>query len=304
MATVLVTGGTGFIGSHIVQALMRHGHQVRVLSRTPERASARVPAGIEVRRGDVADPASLRDAMAGAQVVVCAVQFPNHPVENPRRGHTYMAIDGEGTERQAAAAKAAGVQRFIYLGGAGTREGQMAPWFLAKLRAEKAVRDSGVPYTIFRPSWVYGPEDRSLNKFVTFARLLPFVPVIGNGKTRVQPILVSDLAEIVARAITMPEAAGRVYEVGGPENLTMDQIIHTMLRAMGKRRPLLHNPAWLMKLVSLPMTLLPTPPLSPSAVDFVLMEEQVDNAPLLRDFGIRLTPLAEGLTYLRQNASV
>lgn len=304
MATVLVTGGTGFIGSHIVRALLRHGHQVRVLSRTPERASTLVPAAVEVRRGDVADRASLRDAMVGAQVVVCAVQFPNHPVENPRRGYTYMAIDGEGTERQVAAARDAGVERFIYLGGAGTREGQTAPWFRAKLRAEKAIRDSGLAYTIFRPSWVYGPEDRSLNKFVTFARMLPFVPVIGNGRTQVQPVLVSDLAEVIARSVSMPEAAGRVYEVGGPESLTMDQIIQTMLRVMGKRRPLLHNPAWLMKLVTLPMTLLPAPPLSPSAVDFVLMEESVDNTPLLRDFGVRLTPLSEGLTYLREKASL
>ncbi|HYG56775.1 MAG TPA: complex I NDUFA9 subunit family protein [Symbiobacteriaceae bacterium] len=299
MRTVLVTGGTGFIGSHIVRALQRHGYDVAVMSRN----AARVPAGVEARRGDVSDPASLQQAMAGVDAVVCAVQFPNHPVENPRRGHTYMAVDGEGTERQVAAARAAGVQRIIYLSGAGTREGQTAPWFQAKLRAEKAVRESGIAYTIFRPSWVYGPEDRSLNKFVTFARFLPFIPVIGSGRTQVQPVFVADLAEAVARSLSNSAATGTTYEIGGPENLTMDQIIQTMLQALGKSRPLIHHPAWLMKWLTLPLTLLPSPPLSPAAVDFVLMEEPVDNAPLLRDFSLRLTPLAEGLSYLHRNST-
>jgi uncharacterized protein YbjT (DUF2867 family) len=297
MAIVLVAGGTGFIGSHIVRNLLGRRHQVVVMSRNP--STARLPAGVQVRRADVRDAASLEQAMAGVDVVVAAVQFPNHPVENPRRGYTYMAIDGEGTERLAAAARAAGVKRFVYLSGAGTRPGQTAPWFLAKLRAEAAVRQSGVPYTIFRPSWVYGPEDRSLNKFVAFARYLPFIPVIGNGQTRVQPVFVGDLAEAVAASVDTPGAAGQVYELGGPQTLTMDEIIRTMLQAMGRRKPLVHHPAWFMKLVTAPMLLLPVPPLSPSAVDFVLMEEPVDNTAVSRDFGLTLTPLAKGLSYLR-----
>jgi len=298
MAFVLVTGGTGFIGSHIVKHLVDLGHRVAVMTRGGRSA---MPAGVEIRRGDVRDAASLQQAMRDVEVVVSAVQFPNHPVENPRRGYTYMAVDGEGTERQAAAAAEAGVRRLVYLSGAGTRPGQTAPWFQAKLRAENAVRESGIPFTIFRPSWVYGPEDRSLNKFVTFARVLPFVPVIGSGQTRVQPIHVDDLARAVATAVELPAAAGQVYEIGGPENLTMDEIVRTMLQAMGKRRPLLHQPAWLMKLATAPLTLLPTPPLSPAAVDFVLMEEPVDNAAVLRDLSIRLRPLAEGLAYLNAN---
>lgn len=299
MAIVLVAGGTGFIGSHIVRKLLEKGHRVIVMTRTPNPGAC--PAGAELRRGDILDPQSLREAIAGVDVVVSAVQFPNHPVENPRRGHTYMAVDGEGTERLVEAACQAGVRRFVYLSGAGTRPGQTSPWFLAKLRAEKAVRDSGLPFTIFRPSWVYGPEDRSLNKFVTFARLLPVVPVIGNGQTRVQPVHVDDLAEAVAGSVELPGAVDQVYEIGGPQSLTMDEIIHTMLQVMGKRRPLLHQPVWLMKLLAAPLTLLPAPPLSPAAVDFVVMEEPVDNAAALRDLNLHPRPLLEGLSYLRSN---
>lgn len=300
MAVVLVAGGSGFIGSHIVRKLLQKGHKVIIMSRSPARARAGAPAGVEVRQGDVADAESLRKAMTGVDTVINAVQFPNHPVENPRKGYTYWKVDAEGTTRQVEAARAAGVKRFVYLGGAGTREGQTAPWFRAKLAAEKAVRESGLAWTIFRPSWVYGPEDRSLNKFVAFARFLPFIPVIGSGKTRVQPVFVDDLAEAVAQSIGLEKAAGQVYEIGGPQELTMDEIIRTMLRVMGKRRPLLHHPAWFMKLATAPLTLLPAPPLSPSAVDFVLMEEYADNMALLRDFRLRLTPLEQGLaTYLR-----
>lgn len=299
MAFVLVTGGTGFIGSHIVRRLLSKGHRVAIMTRNPAKRSPGLPAGVEVRSGDITDTASLRTAMAGVEVVINAVQFPNHPVENPRKGHTYMAVDGEGTVRQVEAAKAAGVSRFIYLSGAGTRQGQTFPWFRAKLRAEGAIRSSGIPYTIFQPSWVYGPEDRSMNKFVTFARYLPFIPVIGSGKTKVSPVHVDDLAEVVAASVTLPQSVNQTYQVGGPQDLTMDEIITTMLQIMGKKRPLFHHPAWFMKIATAPMLLLPAPPLSPAAVDFVLMEEPVDNRALLRDFNIRLTPLAEGLSYLR-----
>jgi len=298
MSIILVAGGTGFIGSQVVKKLVERGHQVTVMSRNPAQSRNLLPAGIEVRPGDVTDLAALKKAMSGVDVVISAVQFPNHPVENARRGHTYMEVDGYGTTRQVEAAKANGVKHFIYLSGAGTRAGQGYPWFKAKLMAEKAVKESGIPFTIVQPSWIYGPKDRSLNKFVTFARFLPFIPVIGDGTTRVSPVFVQDVAEVIARCVDDQVAKNKTYELGGPQELSMDQIIQTMLKAMGKSRPLVHHPAWFMKIVTVPMSLLPTPPLSPSAVDFVLMEEPVDNTAVLRDFDIQLTPLAEGLRYL------
>ncbi|HEY8347246.1 MAG TPA: complex I NDUFA9 subunit family protein [Symbiobacteriaceae bacterium] len=301
MASVLVAGGTGFIGRHIVRSLVARGHRVAVMSRDPRRAAQVVPEGVEVRPGDVRQPETLREAMAGVEVVVSAVQFPNHPVENPRKGYTYLAIDGEGTVRQVEAARAAGVRRFVYLSGAGTREGRTEPWFQAKLKAEKAIRESGMTYTIFRPSWVYGPEDRSLNRFAAFARHLPFVPVIGDGRIRVQPVLVTDLAQVVALSVDAPQAENKIYDVGGPEALTMNEILQTMLKVMGLRRPLLHGPVPLVKAAAAVLSLLPNPPLTPRAVDFILMDEPVDIGPLLRDFPIRLTPLEEGLSYLARH---
>jgi NADH dehydrogenase len=297
---VLVTGGTGFIGSAIVDALRATGrdHELQALTRRANRLS---PWGDAVRlvSGDVRDPASLRRALDGVDTVIHSVQFPNHPVENPRRGYTYEAIDGQGTVNLAAAAREAGVRRILYMSGAGVRPGRSEPWFRAKWTAEEAVRNSDREWVNFRPSWVYGPHDRSLNRFIQLVRLLPVVPVIGSGKNRVQPVFVHDVAQAVARAVDEPRATGQAFELGGPEHLTMDEIIRTVQRILGRRQPLVHAPKELVKLQASLLALLPDPPLSPAAIDFILMEETVNPAPAEELFGVRFRRLEEGLrTYL------
>src|SRR3954452_9648935 len=232
---VLVAGGTGFIGSRVVDELLaKGGHQVKVMTRDPSRA--RPKQGVESVRGDVSDPASLDAATRGIDVVVHAVQFPNHPVENPRKGWTYEKVDGEGTERMAAAAAKNGVKRFVYLSGAGTRPGRTEPWFRAKERAERAVTSSGMEYVILRPSWIYGPDDRSMNKFVAFVKYLPIVPVIGSGQERVQALAVMDVAKVAAPPVADPAANNRVFEIGSSPPLTMDEIIRTIMRVLGKQK--------------------------------------------------------------------
>ncbi len=296
---LLVAGGTGFIGSRVVDELLaRGGHELVVMTRDPSRARQR--AGITYVAGDVSDAASLARATEGIDVVIHAVQFPNHPVENPRKGWTYEKVDGEGTERMVAAARASGVTRFVYLGGAGTRPGRTEPWFVAKLRAERAVRESGMEWVIIRPSWIYGPDDRSMNKFVQFVKLLPVVPVIGTGREKIQPVSVFDVAKVVAAAVDTPGATNRVFELGVREPLTMDEIIRTIMRVLGKRKPLVHQPVWLVKIPAALVQYLPNAPLSPGAVDFITMEASADPTDAERVFGVRLTPLEEGLrAYLK-----
>jgi uncharacterized protein YbjT (DUF2867 family) len=296
---VLVAGGTGFIGSHVVEELLRSGrHRVRVMTRDP--ASARPRAGVDFVRGDVSDPASLASATRGVEVVVHAVQFPNHPVENPRRGWTYERVDGEGTEQMVAASVANGVRRFIYLSGAGAGPGRSEPWFRAKERAERAVTGSGMEYVVLRPSWIYGPEDRSLNKFIAFIKYLPVVPVIGAGRERIQPVSVFDVAKVVAVAVDSAEATNRILELGSREPLTMDEILRTVMKVLGTSRPLLHQPAWLVKIPASVIQYLPNAPLSPGAIDFITMEEPVDPGEAERLLGRPFTPLEEGLrAYLR-----
>jgi uncharacterized protein YbjT (DUF2867 family) len=290
---ILVAGGSGFIGSHIVREFLQNfpADTVRVMSRNPVRKNDR----IEVCRGDVTEPETLPPCVRGIDVVVQSIQFPNHPVENPSRGWTYEKFDGEGTRNLVLAALNAAVRRYVYLSGAGTAPGRQEPWFRAKHLAEEAVRASGMEHAIFRPSWIYGPGDRSLNRLIAFTRRLPFVPVIGTGMAKVQPVSVFDLSRVVALAATVPQPPNRVFEVGGPQELSMNEILRAVQDVLGKRRPLLHAPTAVMKLLSRGMAILPNPPLSPSAIDFIQMEEKVDPRPTEEYFGIRFEELKTAL---------
>lgn len=295
---VLVAGGTGFIGSRVVDELLKRGeHRIVVMTRDPH--ASRPKSGVEYVRGDVGDQASLEAATKGIDVVVHSVQFPNHPVENPRKGWTYEQVDGAGTERMVAAAVKNGVRRFVYLSGAGARPGRPQPWFRAKERAERAITTSGMEYVILQPSWIYGPDDRSMNKFVGFVRWLPIVPVIGSGNEQVQPVFVEDAGLVAAAAVDEPQATNKVFELGSSPPITMDEILRTIMRVLGKQKPLLHQPAWLVKIPASVIQYLPNAPLSPGAIDFIVMDEQVDPTEAERVFGIRFRGLEDGLrTYL------
>lgn len=298
---ILITGGTGFIGAHVRDELLARTEMVdgRILRMTRDPKGKRDDdPRVEFVAGDVRDAASLERATEGVDVVVHCVQFPNHPVQQPSKGYTYMEIDAKGTERLVAAAVENGVRRIVYLSGAGTSPERPEPWFQAKVIAERAIQESGLEYVILRPSWIYGPDDRSLNRFVTFIKYLPIVPVIGDGTNRVQPISVFDVAKVTAAAVFEPDATNRTFDLGGPENLTMDEILGRIQKVLGTHRFLLHHPPALMKLAAIPMQLLPTPPLSPEAIDFILQESHVDPAPAERTFNVHFRPLEEGIQYL------
>ena len=293
---VVVAGGTGFLGAEMVRALTDAGHEVAVLGRSRPTAGPAVAASwIE---GDVRRPESLKGKLAGCDAVVDAVQFPNSPIENPKKGYTFAAVDLAGTKNLVDAAKEDGVGHFIGISGVGAAEDGKYHWLRGKWEEEQHTLASGVPYTIFRGSWVYGPGDVSLNRFLGFAKFLPFVPVIGNGKTRINPLFVSDFAAHIAAAAAEGPAHA-IYEIGGPDVLTMDEIVRTALRVAGKRRFLLHQPKALMKLVAGIVQHVPGRPLTPDAIEFITMDGVADTAGLQAKYGLRLTPLAEGLaTYL------
>ncbi len=297
---IAVAGGTGFLGRSITKALLDAGHDVVVGSRRrPEKAPLDPRA--KWVAADVTAPETLSALVAGADAVVDAVQFPNSPIENPKKGYTFERIDLGGTRNLVDAAKAAGTPLFIGLSGVGAAEHAPYHWQRFKWQEEQHIAASGVPYVVFRPSWVYGPGDVSLNRFLGFAKFLPFVPVIGNGKTRINPLYVEDLAAHVVAAVQKPEARGRIFEIGGPEVLTMDDVIRTALGVSGRRRLLLHSPKPVMKLVASIAQFAPGRPLTPDAIDFITMDGVADTSSLREVFGLRLTPLEEGLAaYLKR----
>lgn len=297
--TVAVAGGTGFVGGAIATELRRRGHTVRVLSHRGESARGGLPDAIDIRVADVQTGDGLVEALRGADALAIALAFKNSPVEAPRRHRTFVEVDAAGTERLIAAAREAGVRRVVYLSGAGAAADANRHWFRAKWRAEEAVRGSGLTWTIIRPTWIFGPRDVSLNRFVGFARRLFAVPMTNTGSQLLAPVFIDDAANLAADALRDDAAANQVFELGGPQTFTMREIIASALRVAGLRRPILPGPTPLIKLAAIPLSWLPTPILTPDAVDFINQPATVDLAALLERMPRRLTTLEDGLaTYL------
>ena len=303
---IVVAGGTGFLGRHISSALLRDGHDVAVLGRDPRKvARIRALEGAEGVYGDVTDAYSLKGTLDGADAAAVAIQFPNYPMEQPRKGLTFNRYDRQGTQYLVEEAQRAGVERFFYVSGVNVHPRSDRSWYRAKGRAEEIIQDSGLSFSILRPSWAYGPEDKALNKFVKIARMSPVVPVPTrfNGARpvdqQIQPVFVEDIARAAATIFSKDETWDRVIEIGGPKPMTMPQVVRTMLEVMGKRRALVPVPTAVMKIATAPLVALPKPPLTPGAVDFAVQDGLADLTLLRNVLGIEPVALRDGLlTYL------
>lgn len=294
---VVVAGGTGFVGRAITRRLLDDDHSVSVLGRDPSKvASMRELLGANHIRADVTDPTSLIGTLAGADVVVNAAQFPNHPVEVPRRGLTYDRYDRGGTENLIEEAKRSGVERFVYISGAGADPASDRPWYRAKGLAERALRESGLDWVALRPSWAYGPGDKAINRLAAIAKMSPVLPRLGVREQRIEPIYVGDIATAVSRVLQTPEAWNRVFELGGPEEMTMQDVMETMLDVMGKRRAILPIPTPLAKLGTAPLAFLPSPFMTPQGIEFAVQDGLVDSTDACKILKLEPVTLREGLS--------
>jgi uncharacterized protein YbjT (DUF2867 family) len=290
---ILVTGGTGFVGRHVVHALRAAENDVRVLVRD-RRKGARVEGwGATLAEGDVTDAGSLSAAAEGCDTVVHLVAIRQGKEEQFRR------VMVEGTRDLLAAARAAGVGRFVQMSALGTSEEakDLVPYYRAKWETEQLVEASGIPHVIFRPSFVFGTDGGILPTFVKLARLAPVTPIIGSGRQRIQPIWVDDVAEYFARAVDLDAASGRTFELGGPDVVSWNEFWERLKRARRSRRPSVHVPVRLMRLNALVTERLPGD--IPLTNDLLTMLEHGDNVvsdpAAVETFGIPLVPLDEQL---------
>ncbi len=274
---ILVAGGTGFLGRAFVRGLARRNAQIVVLTRHPGKAAGLgLPA--EYIRGDVTRPGTLSPAMRGVDTAILCVQFPGYPVEAPARGRTFMEVDARGTAALVQAALEAGVRKLVYVSGVGADPHAGRKWYRAKGLAEASVRESGLAYAIVRPSWVYGPEDRSLNRFVSLVKGVPFFfPQLGGGTGRLTPLHIDDLADLVCEITLGSSGDGLTLEAGGPDVMTLDEVVRTAMRVLDRPKPILHIPIGLVKLGAAVLELLPGQLLSRAAVDFVTQDGVADS---------------------------
>jgi uncharacterized protein YbjT (DUF2867 family) len=268
--TVLVTGGTGFIGPHIVHALRARDTPVRALVRNPAGATRLAAWGAELAVGDVTDGASLHAACEGVDTVVHLVAIIRG------RPADFERVMSEGTRKVVAAAQEAGARRIVLASALGLDEQSKdaVPYYAAKWEMERAVRDSGLEHTIFRPSFVFGRDGGVLPTFIRLARYAPVTPIIGSGAQRLQPIWIEDLAEYYALAATEEAPANRMFELGGPDAVSWNEFWERLKRVLGVRRPSVHVPFGAMRFQA---TLTERLPGSPVSRDQLTMLELGDN---------------------------
>ena len=305
MSTILVTGANGFVGSHMVPAILDAGHRVVALVRSPKageavlaRLTPEQAVDVELRTGDVTRPDSLAAAVAGVDAVVHLAAIPR----DHRGGADLRLVNTEGTRALVEAMKSAGIRRLVHLGAMGVADDPTLHYASSKAKAEALVRESGLDWTILKPSLQFGEGDGFFNIIADLVRLSPgIVPVPGKGDSRFQPIHVDDVARVVVASLADPATACESFELGGPRYWTYREITAEVLRALGKRRAILPMPVPLIRLVAGASELVRLP--FPVATD-QLRQLKLDNIGSLdvipTRFGFEARPMEGQLGYLRR----
>ncbi len=242
---VTVFGGSGFLGRSVVRALAKRDFRIRVAVRRPELAGHLQPLGkvgqIHAVQANLRYPASVAAAMRDSHVAINLVG-----ILTEGGAQTFDAVQGKGAATVAQAASAVGA-RMVHISALGADKNSPSRYARAKAAGEKAVLAATPSAIIMRPSVVFGPEDQFSNRFAALARMAPALPLIGGGATKMQPVYVGDVATAVADAVDGKAKSGTIYELGGPEVLTMREIMEIILAVTGRRRMLVSLPFGLAK---------------------------------------------------------
>jgi uncharacterized protein YbjT (DUF2867 family) len=299
---IFLTGGTGFVGSAVLEQLLQAGHTVRCLVRSGSQRKLHFPpekrSRIEIALGDVTQPELLKSLIAGCDAVVHLVGIIR---EVPRAGVTFEKIHYDGTRNVVDAAQSAGTKRFVHVSALGTRPNAPSRYHQTKYRAEEYLKASGLRYTIFRPSIMFGGRDKFVNLLRCF--IFPCAPVFipGNGKSRLQPIAVEDVALAVTKALTIEKTENQIYEVGGPQQFTFDELIDAIAGVKGVRCYVkVHMPLVLLKPAVRLLERFSFFPLSSDQLVMLTEDNVCDGSAFFRDLEITPTPFREGIArYLR-----
>jgi len=289
--TVLVTGGTGFVGPKIVHALRAEDRPTRVLVRKPERQTQLQAWGCELAQGDMTDAASLRRAVEGCETVIHLVALP--PFADPQITERVME---QGTRDLVSAAKEAGGKRFVLMSALGTNERSkdISAYYHAKWEEEQTVKRSGIDHTIFRPSFIFGRDGGLLPGLIRLVRWSPVTPVVGTKK--LQPIWVEDVAAYFAKSLSLPATVNQTFELGGPDVVTFSELHSRIRRTLGKRRLAFQIPTRMLKAgANVGQVLPPFRGARGAAAMLDFEDNTTDIAPAVETFGVKPISLDEQL---------
>ncbi len=286
---IFLAGGTGFVGGHIRNILLEEGHSIRLLTHRRMTGGAD---GVQMVEGDVLKPASFSAVLDGCDAVINLVGIIR---EFPDRGMTFSRLHVEATGNLVDAAKRAGIRRYLQMSALGARPDAVSVYHKTKFQAEEYVRASGLDYTIFRPSIIFGPKDEFVNKLAGFITDYPVVPVIGDGEYRLQPIAADDVARCFALSLEMPETIGKTFELCGPDRFSYNEMLDVIGRVLGRSEvKKLKNPLGLMKLVTRLMQGFAFFPLTMDQL-LMLLEENICDGSWRNTFRFEPTGFIEGI---------
>ncbi|GCA48271.1 MULTISPECIES: complex I NDUFA9 subunit family protein [Sinorhizobium] len=301
---VTIFGGSGFVGRHVVRALAKRGYRIRVAVRRPDLAGHLQPLGnvgqISFVQANLRYRKSVDRAVDGADHVINCVGVLFESGRN-----TFEAVQDFGARAVAEAARATGAT-LTHISAIGADASSQSSYARTKGRAEAAILETLPAAVILRPSIIFGPEDGFFNKFAEMARFSPVLPLIGGGKTRFQPVYVTDVAEAVARSVDGKLTGGTIYELGGPQVLSFRECLDIMLKTIDRKRSFVSLPFGIASLMGSVASLVPfiTPPLTADQVvllksDNVVSAKAEAEGRTLAGIGIEPTMLESILpTYL------
>ncbi len=298
---VFIAGGTGFVGTAIAAHLASRGHRLVLLARHP--GAVVPPPGAELAKGDVFDE-TLAHYMEGCDAAVNLVGIIR---AFPARGVTFEKLHVQATERMVHAAQSAGVNRYLQMSANGVRPDGISEYQRTKCRAERLVKASGLEWTIFRPSLIFGDPGAKVEFCTQLARQFryaPVVPMFGNGNYRLQPIHVDDVARAFAGALERPDTAGKVFHLGGDVTYSYREVLNMIFLGMGRRPPLKLPVPWLMaRWLFRLLDRFPFFPATAEQIDMLMEGNTIPESEFKKAFGIAPLPFTvENLGYLKRRA--
>ncbi|MES0396712.1 MAG: complex I NDUFA9 subunit family protein [Syntrophobacteria bacterium] len=288
---VFVTGSTGFVGNHVLNTLLDRGHQVRALVRPGSEYKLKEPDKVEVITGDVTESADLIQGMKGCDAAIHLVgiirAFPNQDI-------TFERLHTEATANVIEAAKETEVPRLLHMSALGAREDGPTAYLRTKFAAEELVRQSGLNYAIFRPSLIFGRGGEAIKMFGDMVKKY-VVPIIGDGQYRFQPVSVTTVVQGFEKGLDPEAAKDQTLDVGGPDNVTFDEIMDTLARVMGKSIVKIHMPVLPLRLATSALQHAPGYPLTTDQITMLLEGSTCDEKPFYELLDLTPIPLEQTL---------
>ncbi len=296
---ILITGATGFIGSHLVKRLVEQGQRPRCLVRNHNQATGVLPGNkVEMVTGATTDYEALLKATRGVDTIIHAAFITADRKQSP--GNHYYDTNVTGTENLVRAAKENGVGRIIEVSGLGTKPDKPGSYMQGRYQAEQMVKESGLQWTIIQPSVLFGKNAPFIKGLTDLIKTSPVVPLIGGGGLKFQPILVDDVVSVILKVLEDPEASqNKTYTIGGPEYYTFKQVIDVLMKTMRLSRLELPAPTLLVGIGAAVMeAVLPKPPLTKAAMTLFSFNNTTALDSVKRDFDFQPVSFK---TYLEQN---